>query len=85
VQITITSADVDHAFFVPAFYFKRQAIPGFTSAFDIKVTRPGVYPGECAEFCGLNHAFMTFVVDARSPQAFAAWLAREREARAQAP
>jgi cytochrome c oxidase subunit 2 len=49
------------------------------------VTRPGVYLGECAEFCGLNHAFMTFIVDARSPQAFAAWLAREREVRAQAP
>jgi cytochrome c oxidase subunit II len=49
------------------------------------VTRPGLYLGECAEFCGLNHAFMGFTVDARSPQAFAAWLARERGARAQTP
>lgn len=85
VHITITSADVVHAFFVPAFYFKRQAIPGFTSTFDFTVTRPGVYLGECAEFCGLNHAFMGFSVDARSPQAFAAWLARERGTKAQTP
>jgi cytochrome c oxidase subunit 2 len=85
VHIEITSADVDHAFFVPAFLFKRDAIPGFVSAFDLTVRRPGVYRGVCAEFCGLAHAAMNFSVSARSPQAFRAWLAASREARVPAP
>jgi cytochrome c oxidase subunit II len=82
VHFEITSADVVHSFFVPEFYFKRQAIPGYTSGFDFKVLRPGVYRGECGEFCGLDHAFMNFTVSAERKTAFAAWLARERQARA---
>jgi cytochrome c oxidase subunit 2 len=81
VHFELTSADVDHSFFVPEFYFKRMAIPGFTSAFDLKVLHPGTYRGECGEFCGLDHAFMSFTVSAESPKAFASWLARERQAR----
>ncbi|HEV2356099.1 MAG TPA: cytochrome c oxidase subunit II [bacterium] len=78
VRIVITSADVDHSFFVPAFLFKRDAIPGLVSSFDLSVTRPGVYRGECAEFCGLDHAAMTFTVSAVTSQAFDDWLRRSR-------
>jgi cytochrome c oxidase subunit 2 len=78
VHFELTSADVDHSFFVPEFYFKRMAIPGYTSGFDLKVMHAGEYRGECGEFCGLDHAFMNFTVSARSPQAFASWLVRQR-------
>jgi len=81
VHIDITSADVDHAFFVPAFLFKRDAIPGLVSSFDLVVTRPGVYRGECAEFCGLDHAAMNFTVSAVTPQAYEQWLRQNRSAR----
>jgi cytochrome c oxidase subunit II len=80
VRIDITSTDVDHTFFVPAFLFKRMAIPGFVSSFDLVVRRPGDYRGECAEFCGLDHAAMNFTVSAVPPQAFDEWLRRGRTA-----
>jgi cytochrome c oxidase subunit 2 len=80
VHIQITSADVDHAFFVPAFLFKRDAIPGLLSHFDLVVTRPGTYRGECAEFCGLDHAAMNFTVSAVTPQAYEQWLRERRTA-----
>jgi cytochrome c oxidase subunit II len=80
VHIVITSADVDHSFFVPAFLFKRDAIPGLVSTFDLVVTRPGVYRGECAEFCGLDHAAMNFTVSAVTPQAYEQWLRGRRTA-----
>lgn len=85
VHFEITSADVVHSFFIPEFYFKRMAIPGYTSGFDLNVVHPGVYRGVCGEFCGLDHAYMNFSVSAQSQTAFAAWLARERPARARAP
>jgi cytochrome c oxidase subunit 2 len=80
VHIDITSADVDHSFFVPAFLFKRDAIPGLTSSFDLVVSRPGTYRGECAEFCGLDHAAMNFTVRAVPPQAYDQWLRERRTA-----
>ncbi|HLW47760.1 MAG TPA: cytochrome c oxidase subunit II [bacterium] len=80
VRIDITSSDVDHAFFVPAFLFKRDAIPGFVSSFQWDLSEPGTYRGECAEFCGLDHAAMNFTVSVRSRQAFADWLRRARAA-----
>jgi cytochrome c oxidase subunit II len=75
VRLTLLSTDVDHAFYVPAFLFKRDAIPGHPSTFDFTVMGPGVYGGQCAEFCGLNHDSMTFTVRAVDQAAFDAWLA----------
>ena len=75
VHVTLVSADVDHAFYVPAFLFKRDAIPGHPSTFDFTVVAPGVYPGQCAEFCGLQHDTMQFTVRAVPRAAFDAWLA----------
>lgn len=74
VQIRLLAADVDHAFFVPDFLFKRDAIPGFPNTFDLTVDHEGIYRGECAEFCGLNHGDMNFTVRAISPAEFTAWV-----------
>jgi cytochrome c oxidase subunit II len=61
-EIDLRSTDVTHSFWVPAFLFKRDAIPGMENVFDIKPTRLGAFPGRCAQFCGLDHALMTFNV-----------------------
>jgi len=64
VRVNLSAADVNHAFFVPAFLFKRDAIPGVVNHFDLNLTQRGTFVGECAEFCGLNHAEMYFYVKA---------------------
>ena len=61
-RIELTSTDVTHSFWVPAFLFKRDAIPGMTNAFDITPTRLGRFEGRCAQYCGLDHALMEFTV-----------------------
>jgi len=78
VDIRLISVDVDHAFFVPRFLYKRDAIPGFPNEFQINITHPGVYRGECAEFCGLNHSDMNFTIRAVPPAQYRAWLAQHR-------
>jgi len=74
VRIVLTSGDVVHSFYVPQFLFKRDAIPGTTNRFDVNVDKPGTYRAYCAEFCGLNHARMTFTVRAVSPSEFRNWI-----------
>jgi cytochrome c oxidase subunit 2 len=76
-RVVLTSNDVIHAFWVPDFLFKRDAIPGRTTEFDLTPTDTGSYRGVCAEFCGLNHAYMTFTVVVTEPDAFDAWLAAQ--------
>ncbi len=78
IQVTLQAVDVIHAFFVPDFNFKRDAIPGFTNVFDITIPSPGVFRGECAELCGVGHADMTFYIRAVSPAEFQAWLDTNR-------
>ena len=73
VLINLRAQDVIHAFFVPDFLFKRDAIPGKLNQFDFEVDQAGTYLGECAEFCGLDHADMVFYVKAVSPSQFRAW------------
>jgi cytochrome c oxidase subunit 2 len=79
VRIRLESDDVIHSFFVPDFLFKRDAIPGVLNEFDLLVEEPGVHSGQCAEFCGLDHARMRFTIRAVSPGEFSAWLATHRE------
>jgi cytochrome c oxidase subunit 2 len=74
VRIVLDSADVVHAFFVPQFLFKRDAIPGRTTSFDFTIAEPGTYGGQCAEFCGIFHSQMPFTVVAESGAEFDAWL-----------
>jgi cytochrome c oxidase subunit 2 len=71
--IRLTSADVIHAWWVPEFLYKHDAIPGRTAEFDINPEETGVFHGACAEFCGLDHAFMTFSVRVVAPDEFTAW------------
>ena len=74
IHIVLTSADVDHSFYVPAFLFKRDAIPGKPNDFDLTITDPGTYSGQCAEFCGVFHDRMTLTVRAVTRADFDAWL-----------
>lgn len=77
VHVALDSADVIHAFFVPAFLFKRDAIPGRESTFDFLVRQAGTYPGACAEFCGVFHDQMPFTIRAVSVAEFETWLAAQ--------
>lgn len=85
VHVTLESLDVNHAFYVPAFLFKRDAIPGRPTTFDLKVTAPGVYPGSCAEFCGIGHDQMLFTIRGVDMQTFQAWLAQQAAGGSTAP
>jgi cytochrome c oxidase subunit 2 len=75
VRVTLTAEDVNHAFYVPRFLFKRDAIPGRENQFAFTVEEPGRYGGQCAEFCGIYHSRMPFTVVAVPRAEFDAWLA----------
>lgn len=80
VQFDLQSLDVVHSFWVTAFRFKRDIIPGSPSSFTVDVgDTVGHYPnaGVCAEYCGLDHAFMRFEVRVLEPEEFDAWLAEQ--------
>jgi cytochrome c oxidase subunit 2 len=78
VRVDLVSNDVIHSFWVPELAGKTDVIPGQDNAMWLQANRPGTYRGECAEYCGLQHAHMDFVVVADAPTDFAAWLARQR-------
>ena len=78
VHFTGTSTDVIHSFWVPERRFKRDLFPRNNTRFDLSWSKPGFARGECAEFCGLLHSNMSFVVDALSPADFRAWVAAHR-------
>ena len=73
VRVILSSPDVIHSFWVPQLAGKMDLIPGVTNVTWIEAARPGRYRGQCAEFCGLQHARMTFFVTADRPAAFDAW------------
>ncbi len=77
VRIELTSNDTIHAFWVPEFLYKHDAIPGRMFEFDVTPTELGTFQGHCAEFCGLNHAYMNFGVQVLSGADFDTWLQRE--------
>jgi len=77
IHVTLDSLDVNHAWYVPAFLFKRDAIPGSPTTFELQVTAPGTYPGACAEFCGVGHSQMPFTIRGVDTATFQAWLAQQ--------
>lgn len=79
VQLKLRSADVIHSFWAPSLNGKKDLIPGYLSALWFKADTPGVYRGQCAEFCGLQHAKMAFYVIAEPKAKFQAWLAAEAQ------
>jgi cytochrome c oxidase subunit 2 len=77
VDVKVTTDDVIHSFWVPRLNRKIDMIPGRLNSILLEADRPGVYRGQCAEFCGLQHANMAFLVVAHEPRDFDAWLARQ--------
>jgi cytochrome c oxidase subunit 2 len=79
IRLLLTSNDVIHAWWVPDFGMKRDAIPGFINEMWISVDedKPGTYRGQCAELCGADHGFMPVVVVARPQDEFKAWLEQQ--------
>lgn len=75
VQIELATSDVIHSFWAPSLAGKVDMIPGRTNHLVIEVAEPGVYRGQCAEYCGGQHAWMAFYVIVESEAQFAAWLA----------
>lgn len=65
---------VVHSFWVPRLAGKQDVVPGRTNTLSFQADEPGVYPGQCAEFCGLSHAFMRFKVIAQTPADFQTWV-----------
>lgn len=76
VEIELHAADVIHSFWIPALAGKTDMIPGRVNRMTIQADRAGVYRGQCAEYCGLQHAWMAFDVIATTPAEFDAWLGR---------
>ncbi len=74
VRVIVTGSDVIHAFAVPSFGIKIDAVPGRINETWFKATREGVYYGQCSELCGKDHAFMPIAVRVVSEQAFTAWV-----------
>jgi cytochrome c oxidase subunit 2 len=74
VRFLLTSNDVIHSWWVPAFAVKKDAIPGYINEAWTIVDEPGVYRGQCAELCGTNHGFMPVVVEVKSEADYAAWI-----------
>jgi cytochrome c oxidase subunit II len=78
VKVVVSTADVIHSFWVPQLNRKIDTIPGRRNSLLIRADRPGVYRGQCAEYCGLQHANMAFFVIAQRPSEFRRWVAREQ-------
>jgi len=74
IRIVTTANDVIHAWMIPAFGVKQDAIPGFLRDTWFKAEKVGVYRGQCAELCGKDHAFMPIVVEVKSEEDYRTWV-----------
>lgn len=79
VYVALTATDVIHSLWVPSLAGKRDMVPGRMTGLTLHADKPGVYRGQCAEYCGTQHARMALHVVAETPAAFETWLARERQ------
>jgi cytochrome c oxidase subunit 2 len=78
VRVLLTSNDVIHAWWVPAFGMKKDAIPGFVNEIWFRADEPGIYRGQCAELCGRDHGFMPVVVHVKPQAEYDSWLAEQQ-------
>jgi len=83
VRLSLVASDVNHSFFVPNFLTKRDLIPGIRNEIEVTPKTIGMFPGHCAEFCGLNHAQMNFRVQVVSEADYAAWVGSKQAAQAE--
>ena len=74
IRLQTTGSDVIHAFAVPAFWFKLDAVPGRINEKVLFINKPGVYFGQCSELCGVRHGYMPIVVEALPRPQFEAWV-----------
>ena len=79
VLVTLKAEDVIHSFWVPNLAGKKDLIPGRTATLPLRADKPGKYRGQCAEFCGLQHAWMSFVVNAVPEAEYAKWVEAQRQ------
>jgi cytochrome c oxidase subunit 2 len=79
VQVRLESRDVIHSFWVPNLQGKRDLIPGHVNTVWLQADQPGLFHGQCAEFCGAQHAHMAFLIVAEPESAFSAWLDGQRQ------
>jgi cytochrome c oxidase subunit 2 len=79
IRLLFTSNDVIHAWWIPDFAVKKDAIPGYINESWFKTDKIGTYRGQCAELCGTNHGFMPIVVDVVSADDYAIWVASQKE------
>jgi cytochrome c oxidase subunit II len=84
VSLDIVSSDVVHSWWIPELGGKFQAVPGYHSYTWFKISKPGIYRGQCAVLCGRGHARMIATVRAVPPAEFDAWLARQKKQIAEA-
>jgi cytochrome c oxidase subunit 2 len=78
VRVQVTGADVIHAFAMPSFGIKIDAIPGRLNETWFKATREGVFYGQCSELCGTKHAFMPIAIRVVSEGDFASWVSTKK-------
>ena len=78
VRLLVTASDVLHAWWMPAFGVKQDAIPGFINEAWFTAETEGVYRGQCAELCGMDHGFMPIVVRVTSRDEYNSWLSAQR-------
>jgi len=81
VRVLVTSADVIHAWWVPDFAIKKDAIPGYINELWFTAKKEGTYRGQCVELCGRDHGFMPIVVVVKSQADYDQWLAQQKAAR----
>jgi cytochrome c oxidase subunit 2 len=79
VRVLVTANDVIHAWWVPAFGVKQDAIPGFVRDTWFRAEKVGIYRGQCAELCGKEHGFMPVVVEVKSKDDYAKWVAEQKQ------
>ena len=82
IRIVTTANDVIHAWMVPAFGVKQDAIPGFVRDTWFRAEKVGVYRGQCAELCGKDHAFMPIVVEVKTEDDYRKWVEEKKQAMA---
>jgi cytochrome c oxidase subunit 2 len=79
VRVLVTANDVIHAWWVPAFAVKQDAIPGFVRDVWFRADKVGIYRGQCAELCGKEHGFMPIVVEVKSKEDYAKWAGEQKQ------
>ena len=77
VHVQLESADVIHSFWVPSLAGKQDLVPGRSNSVLLRAEKPGIYRGQCAEFCGLQHSHLAVMVIAEAPADYARWIASQ--------